>query len=92
MINNLLIICKCLALWVKFSADDILNYFSYFLKKTGFDISCKLSCMKSQILLSRKNKKTISLPFAELVSRVVMVNDVTLLLFMMSLDICHNSR
>ena len=32
-----------LALWVKFSADGILKYFSYFSQKTGFDISCKLS-------------------------------------------------
>ena len=27
----------------KFSADDILKYFSYFSQQTGFDISCKLS-------------------------------------------------
>ena len=32
-----------IALWVKFSADDILKYFSYFSQKTGYDISCKLS-------------------------------------------------
>ena len=43
----------CLALWVKISADDNLNYFPNFLQKTGFDISCKLSpsetiCMQCQ--------------------------------------------
>ena len=26
----------------KFSADNILKYFSYFTQETGFDISCKL--------------------------------------------------
>ena len=41
-------------LWAN-SADDILNYFSYFSQKTGFGISCKLSpletvCMKCLIL------------------------------------------
>ena len=51
-----------LALWVKFSADDILKYFSNFSQKTGFYISCKLSpletvCMKCLILFFRKNKK-----------------------------------
>ena len=52
-------------LWA-FSADDklIMVYFSYFYKKIGFDISCKLSpyetiCMKC-ILFSVKNKKNIS--------------------------------
>ena len=49
---------------VKFSAEDILKFFSYF-PKTGFDISCKLSpvetiCTKCQILFSGKNKKKIS--------------------------------
>ena len=29
--------------------------FSYFSQKTGFDISCKLSCMKYQSLFSEKN-------------------------------------
>ena len=52
------------ALWVKFSADGILKYFSYFFKqqnKTGFDISCKLEtvCMKCQNLFSGKNKINI---------------------------------
>ena len=50
---------KRLALWVKFSADDILKYFSYFFspENIGFDISCKLSptiCMKCQSLFSSK--------------------------------------
>ena len=34
---------SCFAIWVKFSADDILKCFSYFTQKTGFDISCRLS-------------------------------------------------
>ena len=37
------IIPKCLACWIKISAEDILKYYSYFSKKIGFDISCKLS-------------------------------------------------
>ena len=32
-----------IACWVKISADDILNHFSYFSMKIGFCISCKLS-------------------------------------------------
>ena len=65
---------KCLALWVKISADDILKYFYYLSQKTSFDMSCKLSpmetiCMKCQILFCRKNKKTVinssSAEFAE---------------------------
>ena len=48
-----------LALWVEFSAGDILKLFSYFHQKTGCDITCKLSpletiCMKCQILFSGK--------------------------------------
>ena len=68
-----------LALWVKFSADNILKYFSYFSQKTGYDISCKLSpketiCMKCQILFSGKNKKNIiNLSSAENAKRVVKV-------------------
>ena len=51
--------------WVKFSAEDNLKYFSYSSKKTGLDISCKLSlmetiCMKCQILFFWKNKKNIT--------------------------------
>ena len=67
------------ALWVKFSADDILKYFSYFPQKTGYDISCKLSpketiCMKCQILFSEKNKKNIiNLSSAKNAQRVVKV-------------------
>ena len=43
------------------SADNKLKYFSYLSKRTGSDISCKLSpvetiCMKYQILFSGKNK------------------------------------
>ena len=68
-----------MALWVKFSADNILKHFSNFSQNTGFDISCKLSlmetiCMKCQILFSEKNKKNIiNLSSAELAKRVVMV-------------------
>ena len=63
---------------VKVSADDILEYFSYFSQKTTFDISCKLStvktiCMKCQILFSWKNKKNINLSSAKLDQRVVKV-------------------
>ena len=52
----------CLALWVKFSADNILKYFFYFSQKTRFDISCKLSpketiCMTFQVLFSGKIRK-----------------------------------
>ena len=71
--------CLTLALWVKFSADDILKYFSYFSQKTGFDISCKLSpyetiCMKCSTLFSGKNKKNIiNLPSTENAHRVVKV-------------------
>ena len=53
-----------LAIWVIFSEVDILKYYSYyfFFQKTGFDISRKLSpmktvCMKFQILFPGKNKK-----------------------------------
>ena len=42
------------------SADVILKYFSYFLQKIGFDISCKLSpkdkiCMKWHPILEKNN-------------------------------------
>ena len=53
-----------LKLLVNFSAEDILNYFSYFSQETGLDISCKLSpmkttCVRCQLLFSGKNKKNI---------------------------------
>ena len=76
---HLTVLTKCLALWVKFSVDDILKYFSDFSQKTGFDISCKFSllekiCMECQRSFSGKNKKNITnLSSAELVKRVVMV-------------------
>ena len=46
---------------VKLSADIILQYFSYFSQKSGFDISFKLEaiCMNFQIMFSRINKKNI---------------------------------
>ena len=56
-------------LWA--DSEDKLVIFSYFSKKTGFDISCKLSlmetiCMKCQILFSGKNmKKYFSMLSAE---------------------------
>ena len=68
---------ECLALCIKFSADSILKYFSYFSQEKGFDISCKLSpletiFMKCQILFSGKYKKNIiNLSSAELAKRVV---------------------
>ena len=61
----------------KTSADGILKYISYFTKKTGFDISCKLSslkaiCMKCKIRFSGgKEKKSYNLSSAELAQRVV---------------------
>ena len=41
-----------LAGWVKFSADNILQYFSYFSQTVSI-------CMKMKLLFSRKNKKNI---------------------------------
>ena len=67
---------KCLAHWIKFSAEEILKYFLYISQKTGFDISCKLSpvetfCMKCPILFSGKKKKNIiNLSSAENAQRV----------------------
>ena len=54
----------------KISADNILNCFSYFSLKTGFDISCILSpletiCMKCQILFSGKNVINLSVELAQ---------------------------
>ena len=54
-----------------------IDFFYYFSKKTGFDISSKLSsvatiCLKCEVLLSGKNKKYITnLSSAELAQRVV---------------------
>ena len=52
-----------LELKVKFSADDILQYFSEFSQYIGVHISCKLSaleaiCMRCQSLFSGKNKNS----------------------------------
>ena len=63
-----------LALWVKISAD-ILEYFSYFSQKTGFDITCKLSpmetiCMQCQNLFSGKNKKNIIIAFGKEIAKL----------------------
>ena len=66
----------CLALLLKFSADDILKYFSFLLQKIGFNITCKLEtvCIKCQILISGKNKKNIvSLSTADYALKVVKV-------------------
>ena len=51
-----------LALWVNFSADDILKCFSCFYQESDFDLSCKLAALKTictncQNLFSGKNKK-----------------------------------
>ena len=48
----------------KFSADDILKYFSYFSLITGFNVSCKLFpletvCMKPRILFSGEKRKIL---------------------------------
>ena len=49
------------ALRVKFSADDMLKYFSYFSHKSFFFIfhCMETICMKCQILFFGKNKKYI---------------------------------
>ena len=69
------------ALWVKFSADNILKYYSYFSQKTGFIFHANFLqrtetiCMKCQILFSGKNKKNIiSLSFAELAQSLIKLN------------------
>ena len=70
---------ECLALWVKFSADDILKYifFLFFPEnriRHFMQIVSETICMKSQILFSGKNKKNITnLLSAELAQRVVKV-------------------
>ena len=57
-------------------------FFLFFLKKIGFDISCKLSpketiCMTCQSLFSGKDKKNIiNLSSAESAQRVVKVNTI----------------
>ena len=58
---------SCFALWVKFSADYMQKYFSYFSKKDlAFHANCLLIFMKCQILFSVRNKKNIiSLSSAE---------------------------
>ena len=64
--------CDVLGIWVKFSVDDILKYFSYFSQKTAFDM--ETICMKCQMLFSGKNKKNIiNLSSAELAQRAVKV-------------------
>ena len=45
-----------LALWVTILADDLLNYFSRFSLKTGFDISCKLSPLETGVNLHSMSK------------------------------------
>ena len=74
-----------------YSADDILKYLPYFSKKTGFNISCKVSplesiCMKCQILfcffvlffrkLDKKNNEFVIC--RKIAMRVVKVNPFTL--------------
>ena len=54
---NILIAC-----WVKFSVDSILNFFSHFSLRTGFDISCKLSQdnlhdLSNPVFWKKKRKK-----------------------------------
>ena len=64
-------------LWVKFSADDGLEYFLVFFPgRTVFDMSCKL-CIKYQGLFSGRDRKTITnLSSAELAKRVVKVKSI----------------
>ena len=53
-----------------FSANDILQYFSYSLKKKG--LALKTICMKFQVMISGKNKKNMfSLSSAELAQKTV---------------------
>ena len=53
-----------IALWVKFSAEDILKYFSCFSQKIGFDISCKLSPLETiSGLLAKPIKPIITYNF-----------------------------
>ena len=67
------------AFWVKFLADDILNHFSYFSYKSGFDMMCKLPpmetvCMNCLFPFSGINKKKdINVLSAKLAQRLVMV-------------------
>ena len=66
-LSCLIVVSFCLfaswfALWVEFSADDILKCFLFTPKETGFDIVCRLTLleiisMQCQILFSWKNKK-----------------------------------
>ena len=44
---------KRLACWVKFSADDILRYVSYFSQKKGFHVSCNLSILLNPVFLGK---------------------------------------
>ena len=69
---------SCLACWVKFSADDLLKYFSYFSQKicSRFQANClqwRKFSIKSQILFSWKNQKNINLSPAEITQRVVKI-------------------
>ena len=51
------------------------QYFTYFYQKTGFDISCKLSPMKCQILFTMKNKANVSKCYQlKILSRVLIIN------------------
>ena len=55
----------------EFFLKILFSFFFFFLKKTGFDISCRLSpletnCMKCEILHSGKNRKCIILSLSEL--------------------------
>ena len=78
---NTVLFFKCLALWVKFSADNILKYvFLFFPENRFFNISCKLLsmekiwletiCLNCQNLLSGKSmKNVINLLSAKLAQR-----------------------
>ena len=86
MVITFLPLCPSLTLstlWANSADNKLISetkyffLFLFFLQKTGFDTSCKLSpketiCIKCQSLYFRKNKKNIfSLSSAELAQRVV---------------------
>ena len=57
----------------KFSADDILKYFSYFSKAIGFNISCRFSTVSVPIFKEKEEKNIINFSAAELAQRVIKI-------------------
>ena len=63
---------------VKFSADNILKYFSYFIQKTGFDIvsnGINLHEISNPVFEGKNKKNVINLLPAELAHRVEKVKN-----------------